>query len=73
MIWLLTPVIPLTLPTTRSMDFFRAGHQTSPVRVTLEGVVLRQSDSDIASLLAKGVFGVFSVTNNLRVKNSEEA
>ncbi len=41
--------------------------------VTLEGVVLRQSDSDIASLRAKGVFGVFSVTNNLRVQNSEEA
>ena len=40
--------------------------------VTLEGVVLRQSDSDIASLIAKGVFGVFSVTNNLRVQNSEE-
>ena len=41
--------------------------------VTLERVVLRQSDSDVASLIAKGVFGAFSVTNNLRVENSEEA
>jgi len=40
--------------------------------VTLEGVVLRQSDSDIATLIAEGVFGAFSVTNNLRVQNTEE-
>ena len=40
--------------------------------VTLEGVVLRQSDSDIASLVARGVSGVFSVTNNLRGQNTEE-
>jgi osmotically-inducible protein OsmY len=40
--------------------------------VTLEGVVLRQSDSDVASLIANGVFGAFSVTNNLRVQNTEE-
>ena len=35
--------------------------------VTLEGMVLRQSDIDIASLTARGVSGVFSVTTNLRV------
>ena len=40
--------------------------------VTLEGVVLRQSDSDIASLVARGVSGVFLVTNNLRGQNTEE-
>ena len=32
--------------------------------VTLEGVVVRQSDRDLASLVAKGVFGVLSVTNS---------
>ncbi len=40
--------------------------------VTLEGVVLRQSDIDIASLIAKGVSGVFSVTNKLRAQNTRE-
>ena len=38
--------------------------------VTLEGVVSRKTDSDVASLLANGVSGVFSVTNNLRVEKS---
>ena len=38
--------------------------------VTLEGVVLRKTDSDVASLLANSVSGVFSVTNNLRVEKS---
>ncbi|MGH9502827.1 MAG: BON domain-containing protein [Terriglobales bacterium] len=36
--------------------------------VTLEGVVARQMDSQIAETQAKGVPGVFSVTNNLRVE-----
>ena len=40
--------------------------------VTLEGMVLRQRDIDIASLTARGVSGVFSVTNNLRVTGTEE-
>ena len=40
--------------------------------VTLEGVVLHQGDRDSATLRARGVSGVFSVTNNLRVKNAEE-
>ena len=36
--------------------------------VTLEGVVSNEGDKDIANLRAKGVSGVFSVTNNLRVE-----
>lgn len=36
--------------------------------VTLEGNVDRQVDKDMATLMAKGVAGVFSVTNNLTVK-----
>jgi hyperosmotically inducible periplasmic protein len=36
--------------------------------VTLEGVVARQADKDLAGLAANGVPGVFSVTNNLRVE-----
>jgi hyperosmotically inducible protein len=35
--------------------------------VTLEGVVSRQMDSQLAYMAARGVSGVFSVTNNLRV------
>lgn len=35
--------------------------------VTLEGVVDRKADKDIAALMANGVSGVFSVTNNLRI------
>ena len=38
--------------------------------VTLEGVVSRKTHSDVASLLANSVSGVFSVTNNLRVEKS---
>ncbi len=41
--------------------------------VTLEGVVLRKSDSDVAYLVARGVSGVFSVTNNLRLEDREES
>jgi hyperosmotically inducible protein len=36
--------------------------------VTLEGVVANQTDRNIAGIKANGVFGVFSVTNNLRVE-----
>ena len=36
--------------------------------VTLEGVVARQMDKQIAEMQAKSVPGVFSVTNNLRVE-----
>lgn len=39
-------------------------------RVTLEGMVSSQSDKDIVSVRAKGVPGVFSVTNNLGVDSS---
>ena len=35
--------------------------------VTLEGVVDRQADKNLAGMRANGVFGVFSVTNNLMV------
>jgi hyperosmotically inducible protein len=35
--------------------------------VTLVGVVDNQGDKNIANIRANGVFGVFSVTNNLRV------
>ncbi len=38
--------------------------------VTLEGVVDNETDRNIAALQANGVFGVFSVTNNLRVARS---
>ena len=36
--------------------------------VTLEGVVARQMDKQIAEIQAKGVPGAFSVTNNLKVE-----
>jgi len=36
-------------------------------RVSLEGVVSNQMDSQLAYMAARGVPGVFSVTNNLRV------
>jgi len=36
--------------------------------VTLEGVVAKQADKDVAGIAAKGVPNVFSVTNNLRVE-----
>jgi hyperosmotically inducible periplasmic protein len=35
--------------------------------VTLEGVVDREADKNVAGIRANGVHGVFSVTNNLRV------
>ena len=40
--------------------------------VTLDGVALNDGDRNIANIQANSVFGVFSVTNNLRVENSEE-
>ena len=42
-------------------------------KVTLEGVVLRKTDSDVAFLMANHVFGVFSVTNKLQVENREKS
>lgn len=36
--------------------------------VTLEGKVDKQVDKDMATLMAKGVSGVFSVVNNLEIK-----
>ncbi len=36
--------------------------------VTLEGIVDRQTDKNVAGIVANGVSGVFSVTNNLQVK-----
>jgi len=38
--------------------------------VTLEGVVANETDKNIANIRANGVFGVFSVKNDLRVENS---
>src|SRR5215213_3827046 len=38
-------------------------------RVTLEGVVSNEGDRRMAYILANGVFGAFSVTNNLRAEN----
>jgi osmotically-inducible protein OsmY len=40
--------------------------------VTLEGAVAREGDKNIAGIQAKGVSGVFSVTNNLQVDNQKE-
>ena len=37
--------------------------------VTLEGVVAREMEKNVAFLQANSVPGVFSVTNNLRVEN----
>jgi hyperosmotically inducible periplasmic protein len=39
-------------------------------QVTLEGVVANQADKDAANIRARGVPGVFSVTNNLRVEKT---
>ena len=40
--------------------------------VTLEGVVANEGDKNIAGIQAKGVSGVFSVTNNLRLDEQKE-
>jgi hyperosmotically inducible protein len=37
--------------------------------VTLKGVVANETDKNIANIRANGVFGVFSVTNDLRVED----
>ena len=37
--------------------------------VTLKGIVANETDKNIANIRANGVFGVFSVTNDLRVEN----
>jgi hyperosmotically inducible protein len=37
-------------------------------RVTLKGVVANKSDSDIANIRARGVSGVFGVTNQLQIE-----
>jgi hyperosmotically inducible protein len=39
--------------------------------VTLEGVVARPMDKQVAEIQAKGVPGTFSVTNNLRVEENQ--
>ena len=38
--------------------------------VTLEGIVSNKADSQLAYIAANGVPGVFSVTNNLKVRNA---
>ena len=38
--------------------------------VTLEGIVSNQMDRNVAFMAANGVFGVFKVTNNLRVERT---
>jgi hyperosmotically inducible protein len=41
--------------------------------VTLEGVVGNKMDKQLAYVAANGVFGAFSVTNNLRAESESEA
>ena len=41
--------------------------------VTLEGVVGNKMDKQLAYIAASGVFGTFSVTNNLRAEDDSEA
>jgi hyperosmotically inducible protein len=36
--------------------------------VTLEGVAANEADKNVANIQAKGVPGVFSVTNNLQLE-----
>jgi hyperosmotically inducible protein len=38
-------------------------------QATLEGVAANQGDKNVAGLMANGVSGVFSVTNNLQLEN----
>ena len=40
--------------------------------ITLEGVVARQMDKQIAEMQAKGVSGAFSVDNNLKVEEESK-
>jgi len=39
--------------------------------VTLEGIVTDKGDSRLANILVNGIFGVFSVTNNLQVEKGK--
>jgi osmotically-inducible protein OsmY len=39
--------------------------------VTLKGVVMNQSDKEVAGIRANGVFGVFKVTNDLQVVSQQ--
>lgn len=41
-------------------------------QLTLEGVVANKADKDLAYVVASGVSGAFSVTNNLRAERGEE-
>jgi hyperosmotically inducible protein len=41
-------------------------------KITLEGVVARQMDKQVAGMQANGVHGAFSVTNNLVVEEGEK-
>ena len=41
--------------------------------VTLEGVVANDGDRNIVNIRANGVYGVFSVTNNLQVEKVGQA
>jgi len=60
-------------------SLFRYGRSVNPSihiivnrgHVALEGVVSTEGDSRFAQALARGVSGVFSVTNNLRVENAK--
>lgn len=62
----------------RSGSLYRYAMGTNPSihiivkngHVTLEGVVSNQMDSQLAYMAARGVPGVFSVTNNLRVEGN---
>ena len=40
--------------------------------ITLEGVVSNEADRNLANVVANGVTGAFSVTNNLRAENSKD-
>ena len=42
-------------------------------RLTLEGVVANQADKNLANIRANGVFGAFSVQNNLRVEQPPQS
>jgi hyperosmotically inducible protein len=41
-------------------------------QLTLEGVVANKADKDLANIVARGVPGAFSVTNNLRAERGED-
>ena len=41
-------------------------------QLTLEGVVANKADKDLANIVANGVSGAFSVTNNLRAERGDD-